>query len=163
MSNSTALVVHQDAPLQSVIETMKHRVATKTRKTYQRENVRFIIYLYDFDADSYYIRDEVLDDLHKANDEDKTNDKTKKSQKNLRNAILTKLTLMNPTHIDRFGPVVLQKIDFYLFTKYIVDDRKGGVNGAEALSAASYGLCKSALNHLFKSHSRQASRRLQRV
>ena len=86
MSNSTALVVHRDAPLQAVIETMKHRVATKTRQIYNRENVRFIIYLYDLDADNC-IWDWVLNNLHKAHNAKQSNKKTKKSRRNLHNAI----------------------------------------------------------------------------
>jgi hypothetical protein len=62
---------------------MQSIVSDRTMVTYTQEHLKFIIYLYDLDADEF-IWDEVLDDFHKAHDEDQENERTKENRRLLR-------------------------------------------------------------------------------
>jgi len=76
-STSTAIVPLNDRPTDAVQVAMQQLVSDNTKDTYALENIRFIVYLYDRDPDEY-IWDQVLDDFHKAHEEDEENQRTKK-------------------------------------------------------------------------------------
>jgi hypothetical protein len=126
---------------------MQSIVSDGTLVTYNQEHLKFIIYLYDLDADEF-IWDEVLDDIHIAHDEVQGNERTKENRRHLRECIRGHLSLMN-----RFGnncPIVLQKVSFSVFTKYMLDVRSMDENDNICyMSAATYNLMKSSFVYLF--------------
>ena len=124
-------------------------VSDGTKATYTQENLIFVIYLYDTDADNF-IWDQVLDGFHKAHEKDQEEERTKKSRRNLRECIRHHLSLMN--RFDKNCPIILQKITYAVFTRYMLDIRsRGDGDDIVYLASTSYGLMKSALIYLFNS------------
>lgn len=125
---------------------MQQLVSDGTIATYAIEQTRFITYLYDLDADEF-IWDQVLDDFHEAHNKDQENRRTKQ-RTNLRACIRRHLSLMN--RFDKNCPIVLPKITFNVFTKYMINHRSMDENETVSYHAAtSYGTMKSALVYLF--------------
>ena len=147
-SNSTAIVQYEQ-PTDAVRDTMMTgMVAPSTLKAYRIEQLKFITYLYDTNADKF-ISDSVLQIFHEAHQKDQENDKSKKTRKHLRKCIKEHLKKMN--RYDNNCPVVLQHVSFSEFTKYMLDFRSKDEDGVlHYLSKSAYGHMKSAFGNLFK-------------
>lgn len=146
--NSNAIVPYEQ-PTARVRDTMMTGlVAPSTRKAYRLEQLKFITYLYDTNADKY-ISDTFLESFHQAHEKDQENDKSKKTRKHLRKCIREHLTKM-----DRFNkkcPIVLKQVTFSVFSEYMIDFRSTDEDGAICyLSKSAYGHMKSAFGNLFK-------------
>ena len=81
-STSTAIIPHDGRPTAAVKAVASQLVSDGTKATYTQENLIFVIYLYDTDADNF-IWDQVLDAFHKAHKKDQEEERTKKSRRNL--------------------------------------------------------------------------------
>ena len=126
---------------------MQLLVSEKTKTTYTQEHLKFITYLYDLDADKY-ISDWALDDLHKGHDKDQEEERTQRNRRHLRESIRHHLNLMN--RFDKNCPIILPKLSFALFTKYMIDIRSMDDNNNVCyMSSVSYGTIKSSLVYLF--------------
>ena len=146
---STALVQVDDQLTDDVRETLMHIIAPGTSDAYTKANVIFIMYLYDSKPDGY-IWDKALDDFHKAHDKDQENERTKTSRTNLRECIKGYLKEFYARKKNFKCPIVLQKINFSLFTHYMMDVRsKNEKQELELLAHSTYGGMKAALVFLY--------------
>ena len=148
MSNSNAIVPYEQ-PTDAVRDTMMTgMVAPSTLKAYRLEQLNFITYLYDTNADKF-ISDTFLQFFHQAHEKDQENDKSKKTRKHLRGCILEHLTKMN--RYNNKCPIVLKHVTFSEFTKYMINFRSKNEGGViHYLSNSAYGHMKSAFRNLFK-------------
>ena len=122
---------------------MQLLVSGKTKTTYTQEHLKFITYLYDLDADEY-ISDWALDDLHKGHDKDQEEERTQRNRRHLRESIRHHLNLMN--RFDKNCRIILPKLSFALFTKYMIDIRSMDDNNNVCyMSSVSYGTIKKLL------------------
>ena len=83
--NANATIPYGGRPSQAVMETLASTVSKNTKASYIRENVNFIVWLFDKDADEF-IHDTFLLSLHKAHEEDEERG-LQKTRRNLRSTI----------------------------------------------------------------------------